>query len=97
MSYAFHKTDSNHKKIVDALRKAGASVASLAKVAAGAPDILVGWQGRNIIVEIKTPKGKLRESQIQWITAWKGEKPHVIRTVDEALALLEPKTEWWPV
>ena len=42
----FGKTDANHADIVDALRRVGASVVSLASVGNGVPDLLVGFNGR---------------------------------------------------
>ena len=47
------KVDDNHREIVRALRDCGATVQDLSPVGAGCPDILVGWQGRNHLIEIK--------------------------------------------
>jgi Holliday junction resolvase len=39
--------------VVAALRAAGMSVVSLAAVGNGCPDLVVGWRGRNVLLEIK--------------------------------------------
>lgn len=81
--YQVHRSDANAVEIISALRQAGASVESI-----GRPlDILVGWRGETYLVEIKTPQGKLRQSQKAFLAAWKGHAM-VVRSVDEAMALL---------
>ena len=47
------KIDANHGDIVEALRGIGCSVLSLAPLGKGAPDLLVGYWGRNTILEVK--------------------------------------------
>lgn len=53
MSRYARRTDDNHAAVVDALRKAGAVVRSLAKVGDGCPDLLVGYRGRTLLLEVK--------------------------------------------
>lgn len=91
MAYRTTKRDGNHGEIVDALRKAGASVLDLAAVGGGAPDLLVGYRGVNYLIEIKDPSQKgagLQQNQIDWIDAWRGAKPAVAWDVREALAIV---------
>ena len=47
------KLDVNHLEIVATLRKCGASVVSMASLGGGVPDILVGWNSRTCLMEIK--------------------------------------------
>ena len=75
MKYA--KVDANHTQVVSALRAAGASVQSLAAVGKGVPDLLVSFNGVNLLMEVKDgnkPKSaqKLTEDQIKWHGAWQG-------------------------
>ena len=49
------RRDANEAPIVEALRAAGASVLFLAIKGAG--DLLVGYEGRNVLMETKLPKG----------------------------------------
>lgn len=53
--------DQNHAEIVHALRDVGCSVLSLASLGRGAPDLLCGYKGRNVLLEVKKPKGKLND------------------------------------
>ena len=81
------KVDANQQQIVKALRKVGASVQSLAAIGDGCPDLAVGYRGKNLLLEVKQPKGKLTEDQEKFHREWKGDLC-VVRSVDEALLLL---------
>jgi len=87
------RTDENQEQIVKALRAVGASVQSLAAVGHGVPDLLVGYQGKNILIEIKdgnkTPsKRKLTDDQMKWHESWNGGAVAVVDSVDAAWAAL---------
>lgn len=87
------KTDENQKTIVTALRKAGASVQSLAAVGKGCPDLLVGYNGINYLMEVKdgnkVPSArKLTIDQEHWHSVWTG-AVHIVKTEDEALKILK--------
>ena len=75
------KVDGNHHEIVDEFRRLGCSVVSLAAVGGGVPDLLVGYGGRNFLVEVKLPKGKVSELQKEWYYNWKGYAT-VVRSVE---------------
>ena len=86
------KIDDNQTEIVDALRKAGASVQSLAATGKGCPDLLVGYNGMNLLMEVKDgskvpSKRKLTSDQITWHFNWLGQV-EVVKNVEEALRLL---------
>lgn len=80
-----YRVDGNQKEIVEALRAAGATVRSTAHVGYGFPDLVVGVRGQNFLLEVKTPKGKLEESQERFHANWGGSVV-VVRSVEEALA-----------
>ena len=87
------KVDANQKEIVAALRKIGCSVEHLHTVGAGVPDILVGYQGRNILIEIKDgnkppSQQKLNDKQVEWHSLWRGEV-YVINSADSAIKLIK--------
>ena len=87
------KIDANHEQVVSALRAAGASVQSLAGVGKGVPDLLVGFQGKTLLMEIKdgrkTPsERRLTEDQVRWHGAWRGGPLAVVDGVDAALRML---------
>jgi len=82
------KVDANQGDIVEPLLAIGASVQSLARVGNGCPDLLVGWRGHNVVMEVKMPGEKLNAVQKPWHRDWKG-RSHVVRSFDEALAVLK--------
>lgn len=93
MSRFARRVDDNHQAIVDALRKVGCSVQSLASAGDGVPDLLVGYRGRDWKLEIKDGRKvpsaqKLTPDQEHWHRVWRGTPVHVVRTVDEALAVV---------
>lgn len=47
------QTDDNQKQVVKALRGIGALVYTMHQVGGGFPDLLVGWRGRWLPVEVK--------------------------------------------
>ena len=81
------KIDQNQTEIVKALRKVGCSVLSLAALGKGAPDLLLGYKGKNVLLEIKRPKGKLNDQQQEFRIMWRGDLC-VVRSVDEALMVI---------
>jgi hypothetical protein len=80
------KVDANQEQVVSALRAAGASVQSLAKLGQGCPDVLAGFRGANHLLEIKNPRGKdkVNETQRKWHIEWCA-PVHVVRSPEEAL------------
>lgn len=86
------RTDHNQKRIVEALRRVGATVFSLHKVGQGCPDLLVGYRGRNLLIEVKNSdqvksKRKLTPDEKQFHESWRGQVA-IVETVDEALMVL---------
>lgn len=83
------KTDSNQVEIVKAFRKIGASVQILSAVGKGCPDVLVGFRGVNVLVEIKdgekAPSAQaLTADQRKWHAAWNGQVC-VANSIEEAV------------
>lgn len=90
MTHLHGRVDGTHREIVRALESVGAMVVNLSEVGNGCPDVAVIHRGHTHWVEIKSRTGKLRESQIEWHAraALHGAQVAVVRSVDEALALL---------
>ena len=84
------KVDSNQAQIIADLKKIGVSVLNLSRVGGGCPDILVGWQGKNILIEIKTAKGDLNDLQIEFFEQWKGQK-FVCKSINEIIEIINNK------
>lgn len=87
------KIDANHTQVVMALQAAGATVQSLAAVGQGVPDLLVGFQGKTLLMEVKDGQKppsarRLTEQQIIWHGAWRGGPVAIVDGVDAALRAL---------
>jgi hypothetical protein len=86
------RTDSNHTEIIDALRKVGATVQSLAMVGRGCPDLLVGYRGTNYLLEVKPgdkppSRRQLTPDEDRWHATWNGAVV-VVETTRVALAAI---------
>lgn len=85
----FGRRDSTHRQVVDALKALGASVFDCADVGGGFPDLVVGYRGLTYLIEVKSSRGKLRESQHEFAAGWRGGRVYVVRSVaDVRQALL---------
>jgi len=88
----YGKPDANHGDIVTTFRACGASVCDLKAVGGGVPDLLIGYHGRNYLVEVKAGEkapsaSKLNALQLVWHNGWTGQVD-VVRDVDGAVALM---------
>jgi Holliday junction resolvase len=87
MTYA--RIDSNHKEIVAALREVGATVVSLAAMKHGCPDILVGYAGETLLMEIKRDsKARFTPDQLDFMGKWKGGPISRVDSVEAAIRAL---------
>jgi len=77
------KRDANEAEIISALEAAGASVVPLDKPV----DLLVGISGVDLLLEVKNPDGKnqITDEQRGFIDEWRGRRPVVVSSVQEAL------------
>ena len=87
------KIDANQTQVVEALRAAGATVQSLAAVGQGVPDLLVGFRGQTILLEVKNGRAppserRLTEDQLKWHGEWRGGALAVVDGPDAALRVL---------
>ena len=60
------RTDKNQQAIILAFHHFGCQVQSLADVGKGCPDLLVNFDGRLILVEVKDGNKRLLKSQRDW-------------------------------
>ena len=93
MSRFARNVDANQAQLVAVFRAAGCSVLHLHTVGAGCPDLLVGWGGVDVQVEVKDgakpPSAqKLTPAEEAHHRTWRGRPVEVVRDVDEALALV---------
>ena len=86
----YKRVDSNQVEIVKELRRLGMEVEHLHSVGKGCPDILVGWKGKNCLLEIKRDeKAKLTPDQVLWHHSWKGQVAVVTNVIDAIKAVKE--------
>jgi Holliday junction resolvase len=84
----YKRVDDNQSKIVKALRDLGATVQHLHAVGKGCPDIVVGFKGKNLLLEIKDGDKKvLTPDQVNWHKLWKGQV-NVVTSIDDAKTLI---------
>ena len=88
-----HRLDANHHVIADALTAAGVSVQSMAGLGSGVPDLLCGYRGMTVLVEIKDgakspSRRRLTDDQLEWGSWWRGSPVYIISSVEEVLPLL---------
>lgn len=87
MTYA--RIDTNHKEIVKALREAGATVVSLASMKHGCPDLMVGYAGETLLMEIKRDaKARFTSDQLDFLGKWKGGAISRVDSVEAAIRAL---------
>lgn len=89
-SYA-RRVDTNHQDIVDGLRAAHRFVADTSRLGAGFPDLVVSFQGRWYLLEIKRDKkAGLTPAQLAFIAAAKAPVT-VVSTVEQAIGATSGK------
>jgi len=87
------RVDANQKPITDLLREQGCSVQPIHELGDGAPDLLVGYMGRNYLFELKNPdkpfsRRQLTNDERDWHKRWKGQV-NVVHTIDEIWVILQ--------
>lgn len=90
ISMVYKRVDSTQVQIVKELRRLGMEVEHLHMVGKGCPDILVGYKGKNVLLEIKKDeKAKLTPDQVLWHRSWKGQVAVVSNVIDAIKAVKE--------
>jgi len=84
------KIDANQAQIVADLRTKGVQVLSLAAVGGGVPDLLCGWKGRLVLLEVKdgakVPSARrLTPFQEAFHQEWEGMPLYVVDSTPSAL------------
>ena len=72
MEFKKRRVDLDQKKVIAQLEGSGFSVLNLSAVGRGCPDLLVGKNGQNFLLEIKSEKGTLTPAQIEFHKNWQG-------------------------
>ena len=91
--------DANQAEIVSMLRTVGCSVQPLHRVGQGCPDLLVGYQGQNLLMEVKDGQKppsarKLTPPEAAWHETWRGQVV-TVSSVREALEAIGIGVTGW--
>ena len=89
------RIDLNQKDIVGHLRTLGASVLHTHQLGHGAPDIVAGINGVNVLIEIKNGDKPLTTDEVLFHETWRG-YVCVLRSLDDATQLFYAMTEATP-
>jgi Holliday junction resolvase len=88
-----NRIDANQNEIVDALRAAGAVVRIISQ-GEGIPDLLVGYNGYTMLMEVKDgnkapSQRKLTEAEQKFFDEWEGGLLVIVNNVQEAVDMLK--------
>lgn len=83
-----HKRDSNHAEIARTFEQLGCSVFDTSAMGDGFPDLVVGLVGLSLLIEIKTPDGKLTPAQESLIERWRA-PIYVVGNVEDVAGLVQ--------
>ena len=88
------KVDGNQGDIVKALRDIGCSVAITSSLGGGFPDLVVGRDQRNYLMEVKdgslsASRKKLTKEERKFLNGWRGHIV-IVENVEEALTVIFP-------
>lgn len=91
--------DANQAEIVTMLRTVGCSVQPLHRVGQGCPDLLVGYYGQNLLMEVKDGQKppsarKLTPPEAKWHDEWRGHVV-IVSSVREALEAIGIGVTGW--
>lgn len=75
--HAPRRVDGNQEDVVKWLRKNGATVQHISDLGSGCPDLLVGYQGKNFLLELKDDTQPVRSRKLtpdekKWHERWEG-------------------------
>ena len=81
----YDNRDAVEDPLLDVARRMGASILPISETGGG--DVILGWRGSNIMVEIKSKRGRLTPAQVEFHEDWRGQIS-IIRTEAELVELL---------
>jgi hypothetical protein len=92
------RTDANQTEIIEAFRKAGCTVRSVHMVGSGFPDLVVGFGGLSMLIEVKDgskpPSAqKLTEDEQTFHNTWTG-GVRLVRRLEDVPPTVETLMAW---
>ena len=90
MTYYKKRVDENQKSLIHTFICLGASVLNLSTVGRGCPDLLIGYKGKTVLVEIKSSaKASFTDPQVKFMQEWRGGAVSRIDSVDAVIRLIK--------
>jgi len=97
MTYYAKRTDANHKEIVNAFKDLGCSIFDTSRIGMGFPDLVIGKNGKTLLVEIKSSeRSKFTSAQDLFMMNWKGStvcRVHDLAGVQTIVKILDNSSE----
>ena len=88
MTYA-KRVDLNHQEVVKTLRSLGATVFDASRMGQGFPDLVIGINGKTVLVEIKSgEEKKFTQAQLKFMENWQGSTVVRINDIESAERLI---------
>ena len=92
------RTDDNQQDIISEFRRLGCSVLDMSRLGEGTPDLLIGYAGQCMLVEVKNgkkPPSKrvLTGPQIDFWMSWKA-NPRVVKNLDDVAKTVNVLMTW---
>ena len=86
------RIDENQPEVVETFEKMGASVLHTHQLGQGAPDIVIGYKNKNVLIEIKDSKKppskrRLTPDEEKFHKLWKGDI-RVVESADDAANII---------
>lgn len=81
------KRDANERELVDVMTALGCSVERLPG-GNGRPDLLIGFRGHTLLVEVKVLGEGLNKLQKKFHATWKGATIHVVSTTQQVIEII---------
>lgn len=96
MTHNHGRRDANHADVIKAVKGIGASVLDLADLGGGCPDVLVGFRGVNLLLEIKdgrkSPSArKLTPAEQKFFRDWRG-TVYIVFSPEDAINIVNQMT-----
>lgn len=88
------RADGNQKALVEQMRSIpGLSVVHTHTVGKGLPDLILGYKGRNYLVEVKDPsqppsKRKLTPDEVEFHESWTG-SIHIVEKIEDVIKIIQ--------
>ena len=92
------RLDGNHREVVDEFRRFGCSVLDMSRLGEGTPDLLIGYGGISLLVEVKDGKRPpsrrtLTGDQVDFWLSWK-QNPRVVKNLEEVAKTVNVLQTW---